>query len=218
VNSQNIHLRPGFTLVELCIGMVITAFIMAALAAFSLATATAWDNGITTNVNGGKTISSISMMGTLAAARLQNEIGPAQCIGGYFAGALTNSTGQQSSVLIWTSDSNIDGYVNANEAELLEYDATAHTIYKYTSTSVAQVDYTVFGTSNYIATFKSIASKTPLARNIDGMQIYVQTPTSLHQFPLVEYELYFNRGGYQQTRYGAVCVRSPCTAHGMVLN
>jgi hypothetical protein len=195
--------------------MVITALIMGALAAFSLATATAWDSGVTTNVNGGQTVASISMMSTLAAARLQNEVGSAQCLGGYFPGTLTDSTVQQASVLIWVLDGNNDGYVNANEAELLEYDATDHTIYKYTSTNNAQVDYSIFGTSSYIATFKGISVKTPLARNIDGMQIYVQTPASLHQFPLLEYELYFNRGGHQQTRYGAICVRSPSTPHGM---
>ena len=58
----------------------------------------------------------------------------------------------------------------------------------------------------------------PLARNVDGMQIYVQTPNSLTQLPIVEYRLYFSRGGHAQTRYGAVCLHSPETANLQVPN
>ncbi len=209
----------GFTFVELCIGMVVTAMVLSALAAFSLATANAWKAGESTNpVGGGKTVATIPVIGTLAGARLDNEIGAAQCTGAYYAGSLTTSTGQQASLLLWKTAAT-DNAIEKQEVVLIEYDSADHTIYKYTSTSSAPVLYaTEFSAQSWIATFKSGATKTALARNIDGMQFYVHTPTSLSQYPLVEYRLYFSRSGLAQTRYGAVCLRSPSTPSGMNLN
>ena len=71
---------------------------------------------------------------------------------------------------------------------------------------------TLFKTQAWIATYKSSGTSTILARNVDGMQINVVAPTtSPPQLPLVEYQLYFNRGGHSQTRYGAICQHNAVT-------
>ena len=70
--------RRGFTFVELCIGLVVVSLVMGALAAFSLATADAWQQGATTNaVGNGQNVAAIPIIGTVACARLDNEISAA---------------------------------------------------------------------------------------------------------------------------------------------
>ena len=157
----------------------------------------------------------------LAGARLDAEIGACAATGGYYAGTLTSSTGQQASLMLWKSDVGTppDGKVDTTECELLEYDATDHVVYKWTTATSSLPDYsTQFSSASWISTFKSSATRQVFVRNVDGMQIYVHTPTSLYSFPLVEYRLYFNRGGHAQTRYGAVSLRSPTTPYGLNLN
>jgi hypothetical protein len=204
--------NSAFTLVELCIGMVVTAMVLSALAAFSLATAEAWNQGATTNnVGSGQNVAAIPVIANLASVRLDHEIGGSLETGGYFQGNLTDPTGQQASLMLWKSST--DTNVDASEIELIEFSATDHIIYKYLPTaSTPAANYTLFSNNGWIATFKASATRTPLARNVDGMQIYVQTPSSATQLPLVEYRLYFSRSGHNQTRYGAVCLRSPTTA------
>jgi prepilin-type N-terminal cleavage/methylation domain-containing protein len=214
------HLRRrGFTFLELSIGMVVTAMVLAALAAFSLATASTWNSGQTTNTDGSKTIAAIPVIGTLACVRLDNEFSSAYLTGGYYPGTLTSSSGQQASILLWKKDTTNTGTIDTSEIYLIEYDATNHVINKWspsgTSTPVAYDD---FKLASYITEYKKTALKEPLARNVDGMQLYVQTPTSLTQLPLVEYRLYFSRAGRNQTRYGAICLRSPTKPNDLTLN
>jgi hypothetical protein len=212
--------RNAFTLVELCIGLVVLAIVMGALAAFSLATAEAWKQGAVTNaVGNGDNTAAIPMIANVVSARLDNEIMSCAGVGGYYPGSLTDSSAQQTSILLWKQ--NLDSpatNIEPREVDLLEYDPTNHMIWKYTSAQTTpSITYTVFTTA-WIATFKASATKVPFARNIDGMQINVNTPSSQTQLPLVEYRLYFNRAGWAQTRYGAVCVRSPTRASGQNWN
>ena len=213
--------RCAFTFVELCIGLVIVSILMGAMAAFSLATAEAWKQGSATNaVGSGQNVAAIPLIANLVAVRIDNEIGGCAGVGGYYSGTLTSSSGQQASLLLWKKDTNGNTTIEPSEVELLEYNATDHCIYKYTSTATTpSLTYDQF-TASWIATFKdpSMSSKVPLARNIDGMQINVSNASRTYQLPLVEYRLYFSRGGQAQTRYGAVCVRSPIRASGQTLN
>jgi hypothetical protein len=212
--TRRIFTRRGFTFVELCIGLVVTSLVLSALAAFSLATAEAWKQGSTMNaVGGGETVAAIPLIANVVSARVDNEIATAIGVGGYFPGNLTDPTGQQASILLWKTNDNFNT-IAPKEVELLEFDSTNHMIWKYTSTQTTPtITYAAF-TSSWIATFKSMATKTPFAKNVDGMQIYVNAPNSASQLPLVEYRLYFSRGGNAQTRYGAVCVHSPVNANG----
>src|SRR5580704_15741546 len=100
------HSRPlrgrGFTLVEMCIALVVMSMVLGALAAFSLAMAKSWDNGATTDTTGGQTVATIPIIANIAAARLDNEITNAIAVGAYYAGTLSSSTGQQSAILLWS--------------------------------------------------------------------------------------------------------------------
>jgi hypothetical protein len=175
--------------------------------------------GASTNSTGGQTVASVASISQLAAVRLDNELSNADGVGGYYAGTLTSSSGQQASLLLW-NDTNADGYITLNEVELIEYDATKHILYKWTSTNTTTPTWATFSNSTYIATFKSLANPnpTPLARNVDGMQFYVMNASSKDQYPLVEYRMYFTRTETAQTRYGAVCLRSQTKASDQTLN
>jgi hypothetical protein len=207
--------------VELSIGLVVVALVLTALAAFSLATAEAWKQGSTTNpVGNGQTVASVAVMSNLATTRINHELQDMLCTGGYFTGTLASSSGQQASLLLWRTDSNANKAVDPIEVELIEYDATQHAIYKYLpGATPANCNYATFASNTFIATFKSAAAAPiPVARNIDGMQIFVNTPSSLTQLPVVEYRLYFKRDGHSQVAYGSVCLRSPTYPSGMTLN
>ena len=215
------HSRRGFTFVELSIGLVVVAMVLMALAAFSLATAEAWKQGATTNpVGNGQTVASVAVMSNLATTRINHEIQDLLCTGGYFSGTLTSSSGQQASLLLWRTDTNGNKQVDPSEVELIEYDATQHAVLKYKpGAAPANCNYGTFANNAYVASFKATAAtQEPVARNIDGMQIFVNTPSSLTQLPVVEYRLYFKRDGHSQVAYGSVCLRSPTYPTGMTLN
>ena len=83
----------------------------------------------------------------------------------------------------------------------------------------ANCNYGTFASNAFVASFKAAAATPiPVARNIDGMQIFVNTPSSSTQLPVVEYRLYFKRDGHSQVAYGSVCLRSPTYPTGMTLN
>jgi hypothetical protein len=206
----------AFSFVELCIGLVVVSLVLGALAAFSLATAEAWKQGVTTNSNGGQNIAVVPIIANLVCTRLNNEIGGAAAVGGYYPGNLTSSSGQQAAILLWKQNLDASSKISPNEVDLIEYDPTNHMIWLYKGKSTVTtplMDYTAFTTS-WMATFKdpSMSTKVPLARNVDGMQIDVNNACSASQLPLVEYRLYFNRGGQAQTRYESVSLRSPTRA------
>lgn len=209
------HRRTGrwaFTFVELCIGLVVIALVLSAAAAFSLSTAQAWEQGATTDpVTGEQITAQVQVLATMAAERLENELSSAQSAGGYYAGSLTDPTAQQAELMLWTSDPNQDHVIDANELELIEYDATDHMLVKYipSTSTVAPSSDAQFNDPTWIASYRATATMIPLARFVDGAQFYVQMPASNAQKPLVEYQLRFVRNGQTITRYGAICMCDP---------
>src|SRR5262249_39881056 len=168
----------GFTFVELSIGMVVVGMVLTALAAFVLAAGEQWKQGATTNPDGsGQTIASTAAISNLATTRINHDLQDMLCTGGYFTGTLTSTSRQQVSLLVWCKD---DGnkQVDPSEVMLIEYDATQHAVLEYfPGATPAACNYGTFASNSFIATFKAAAgTPKPLARNIDGMQIYVNTP------------------------------------------
>jgi hypothetical protein len=215
--------KSGFTFVELCLGLVITSLVLGAVAAFSLATAKTWQQGSwqqdSGDIHSAQSVASVQLIGTIASARLENELRSADATGGYYAGNLTSSSGSQAGLLLWknVSDSIVTKpTIEGSELEILLFDAANHRLMVYTPKSAGQgpaapASYSDFSNASWIDNNLSCFDGKPLAQNIDGMQIYVHTPTDVNQHPLVEYRLYFSRQGQNQTRYGAVNLRAPTT-------
>src|SRR3954471_12376899 len=114
--------QRGFTLVELSLGLLATAMVMGALAAFTTFVAKGWQE------SGG--VQSLSLSSAAATLRIQEIVRNARLTGQYNAGALDGTS--SAAVLLWMDDTNSDGVIQQNECAMLEYDATTRTILKRT--------------------------------------------------------------------------------------
>lgn len=218
--TKQLRSRSAFTLVETCIGLVVIAMVLGAAAAFALATAQAWDAGATIDpVSGQKITATVHVISILAGARLDNELGSASSIGAYYTGSLTDPNAKPATMMLW-NDSNTNGTIEANELELVQYDATNHMLVKYVAPSspTTIISYTNFNDPTWIPNFLATATEIPLARFVDGVQINVQNPYSNSQKPLVEYQLKFVRDGQVTMRYGAICLSAAITPPGEPMN
>lgn len=145
VNNHRISRRArAFTFVELCMGLVITSLVMSAVAALSMAMATAWRSA-------GKT-QSLTLKGNFISRHVQNEVRNARLIGACRAGT-SDGTGTGAAVLLWKTDTNSDGYIQGNECELIAHDTTNHTLILYPSGTADGA-----GTWSYSGTFTASAS------------------------------------------------------------
>ena len=77
--SAVLRRRRGFTFVELCLGLVITTLVMGAMAAFSMAMASAWKSAEKTQ--------SLTLRGHHAILRIEKEVRNARLIGASRAGS-----------------------------------------------------------------------------------------------------------------------------------
>jgi type II secretory pathway component PulJ len=210
----------GFTLIELCLGLVITSLVMGAMAAFSLAMSTAWKSA--------ESSQSISLLANQTVVRLQNEIRQSKMIGAVRAGT-SAGTSSNAAVLLWKADTSGDGYIQGNEVSLIEHDVASHTLRLYYS---GQAD--AAGTWSYGSTFTASATlnnfKTNrnykvLARNVYGAVFQSTGTTGTSQSPTLHFALKFMvndtqanssqrvAGGMEKlmVQYGSASLRVPLT-------
>jgi hypothetical protein len=219
LSRVNFSARPGFTFVELCMGLLVCSLIFSAVAAFSLAMGRSWQTSETTQASGLRT-SQIML-------RLQSELRGAKAVLYCQSGSLTSST-SPAQLFIWKTD-NVDatsqipdGKMQYSELELIEFSpptsTTTGTINTYQSHPAAGADsewYTSFcSTAAGVSSFKSGLTATTLATHIDGMTFNVQNQSSTTQAPVIETALLFKGNGQMpdKTRYGTVTLRSPANA------
>src|SRR5262245_42961476 len=88
--------RRGFTMVELCMGLVVLGIVMSALAAFSYAMSETWQAS--------DTAQSLYVTGNQSVARLQNIIRSSKKIGLVRTGSLDGSSTSKACVVLWRSD------------------------------------------------------------------------------------------------------------------
>jgi len=104
----------GFTLVELMMGLVITALVMGALATLSSAMSRAWSQSDTGQ--------SASISSHQASIRLQNFLRQAKLVGLVRPGSTDGSVSPGASAMLWLRDDNGDGKVQLTEMGLIEHD------------------------------------------------------------------------------------------------
>src|SRR5580700_11331289 len=103
--------NTGFTFVELCFGLVITALVMAALATFSLAMSTAWQNAGSSQA--------ILLAANQDVRLLDAKIRPCGLTGGWQPGSLDGTASKPAAVLLWTADTDKSSTVNYSEIMLI---------------------------------------------------------------------------------------------------
>jgi len=211
--------RRGFTIVELIIGMFITAMVLAALAAVSMAVSTGWQQA--------ESADSAFVTGTQVQSRLAEYFRPASALGVVQKGTL-NSSVSPATLFFWMGDATDasnptgDGSIQFNEIGLLRYDPTSEEIRLYYATDwstwtsgaktaanlLANTAY-INNTSNFTTFMATCSNYRVLMRNVHGMQLNTVTDDS----PLVEYQVELEDGkGQTSVHYGTITLRAPVTA------
>jgi Tfp pilus assembly protein FimT len=206
--ARDTNRRPtAFTFVELCFGLVITALVMSALATFSLAMSTAWQNAGS---------SQASLLAANQVVRLLDaRIRPCGLTGGWRQGSLDGSAQQPAALLLWTADTNASSTVNYSEITLIEHDPAAQQIKVYKAPVPLAVPDAVysyagfFSHASFIDTFKQGLTPTVLCSNIVGAQLYVGPANSAAERPFVEFTLTLKSGNQTQVVYGDATLRAP---------
>jgi hypothetical protein len=102
---------------ELVIGMMVTALIMAAIGALMTSVARGWDQSIHAQ-NGANTVFQLHL-------RMQNLFRTARQLGACQCGSIEGGGGDEAAILFWKGDTNGDGVIQFSEAALLEHRAGA---------------------------------------------------------------------------------------------
>ena len=215
--SQLRRSHAGFTLVELMIGLVVTALVMAALAGLTTAVAQGWKQGDTTQATTNVT--------TQAHLRVKRYLRAARLLGACETGALDNTACAQAAILFWKGDANSDNQIQFSELALLEYhpeadpnDRQTLRLYQvvwpagWTEAQKSANDTTIANNneifdSNEINTFKNMAYVTYsiVARNIQGAEFYKHDGPQIVR-PTLDYVLVFPNG---DTEVGSAVIRCP---------
>ena len=198
--------RRAFTLVELLVGMVVTGFVMAAVAAFVFGVSEHWQRagaGQQADLAAGR-----------AVDRLDRLVRPALLLdAGYTPGSLDGS-GPPAACMYWRADANADGSIQRSETGLLAYDPATRTVVSYAVPDPAGLaaDPTASppgfdppaafaGTAGVVAT--------PVAKNVAGCAFHV-TAGDAKTRPSLEVTLAIDDGKTTPfTAYTTVALRCP---------
>jgi type II secretory pathway pseudopilin PulG len=215
--ARSLRHRGGFTLMELVIGMMVTALVTAASAALLSAVAQGWTQSDTAQDN------SLAIIQT--HMRLQRVLRSAKQLGLCKTGAIEGSSA--ASILIWKGDANLDSQVQFSELALLEHDPADGVIRYYevvypsnwTVAQQAAADTPALANDEIydesaIDSFKAIAyvQATVLARGVTGAEFH-RYDSSTTVRPSLDYVLKFpgSNGSDARLEYGSVTVRTPST-------
>jgi prepilin-type N-terminal cleavage/methylation domain-containing protein len=207
--------RTGFTLLELLIGMVITALVMTALATVTYAVSVNWRTA--------ELVESSYMAGAQVNARFSQWFRSAANLGATQSGSLTPS-GSTAAIFFWKGDTtsnsypNGDGKIQFNEIALLEHDQASQEVRLYSVSDwsswsiAAQTAADALAGSAYIGStatmddFKTAcAAYKVLVKNCTGLVLKKSTTDT----PLVEYVINIRRpNGSIGTYYGTIVLRA----------
>jgi len=206
----------GFTLMELMIGMMVTALVTAASAALLSAVGQGWKQSDSTQDD------SLSIV--QAHLRLQRVLRGAKQIGLCHSGSIEGSS--SAAVLIWKADTNLDSQMQFSELALIEHNPSDGIIRYYevvypsnwTPAQKAAADTPALANDNIydetaIDSFKAISyvQSTILARGITGVEFHRYDDGNTVR-PTVDYVLKFPlSGGDSRLEYGSAAVRTPST-------
>ncbi len=212
--------RRGFTLVELIIGMVITAMVLCALSVVTFAVSNGWENA--------QAADSSFVTGGQVQARIAQWFRPATAVGAAQRGSL-GSTNSPAALFFWKSDvadvSNPTGddKIEFNEIGLLRYDAASRQVRVYDASDWASWSAAAQSTANALAGTAYISSTLTMSdflaacpnyhvvmRDVSGMVINTVTTGDK---PLVEYVITMTDSrGASSTHYGTVTLRAAQSA------
>jgi hypothetical protein len=215
--------RSAFTLMELIMGMIITALVMSAVAGLLAAVSQGWEQS-------GKAQSS-SIHRVQAHARIQRILKGVKQLGAVRMGSISGTANPPAGVMIWKSDNNEDGKVQFSELALLVHEGAPGTPEGYLSfydvaypSSWSQAQCTAADNAppvvsqddvykdSSIDTFRTMtyARKQLVASNVVGV-VFTRTDGAQITRPSLDYVLNFNKDNDVHVEYGTTSVRTPST-------
>jgi hypothetical protein len=220
------------TLIELCVGIVITAIVLGALSGLWYAVGEAW-----TSTGGSQAVASTGNQATL---RLEAAFRQARYIIKADAGSLQNDAAEPASAFMWRGDfwnrkaqrraapdyatPLADGAVQIAELGLLDYDPRAGKIYLYRARDAAAMTegqreaasevptYDRLTKSETRQTFRKLdfVERTVVAEGVTGLLLdFPKLPVGSR--PVVDFTMGISRKGTSTTVYGTATLRSPST-------
>jgi hypothetical protein len=216
------------TLLELCIGLIITSMIVAALGTFCFAVAQTWGQ------NSG--VQATTLTASHATARVEQTLRETKYLLQYRPGSLDGATsGSSAQLLFWHRDfwnnsdpagktQVSDGSVQIAELALLEHDPVDHRLYLYEPLPPDQMNLEQQGRAGKVvswselnagttpATFKTydFVRKQVFCEAVDGAVLNIPA-WGRNARPSLEFTLRLSRGGDKSVVYGLVSLRGPTT-------
>lgn len=210
--------RRGFTLLELLIGMVITAMVLTALATVTYAVSVNWKTA--------EAVEASYMAGAQVNARLGQHLRSAATLGAIRNGTL-NGNGSSAALFFWKGDDtstahpNGDGNIQYAEIALLEHDIASEELRLYTVTdfdtwsTAAKTAADAIAGSAYINAASNMndfkgacVGHRVLLRNVTGMILKKYTTGT----PTVEFLVNIRRpDGSIGPYYGTIVLRASLT-------
>jgi hypothetical protein len=195
--------RHGLMLIELCMGLVVTAMIGGAIASFCLAVSSSWQ--------GRENEQALAMQSSQTKLRMRDALHSAK----YFGYPLTATT-SGSTVMFWAEDGSTargttsDGKIQYAEIGLLQYNSTAKTIELYTVPTTTALGanwaYSAICSAGTINTFRSGLTAKTLASNVTSATFTVSNG-STNIAPSLQYTITFSRNGESVLETGSVSLR-----------
>jgi hypothetical protein len=194
----------AFTLVELCLGLIVVAMVMSALAAFALAVSNCWKYS---DASQGSAIT-----GSRAVARLQRRLHDAKRIGYYRT--------SPPALVYWTDDANADGRMQFSELAMVALNPDTHNLELCqpklgSGESDEVVTYNEFMDAAVASRFEGHSTKTPLLGHVASVAIDVQHPNDAAMAPTVQVMLTFSPASPAQagtTELVTATLRGPAPA------
>jgi prepilin-type N-terminal cleavage/methylation domain-containing protein len=199
------HGRRGFTFVELCLALVVSAIMLSALATFTLAVGNYWRQSTGTQT--------AALTANQAIMRIQKRLYDAHRLGYCRAG----SAGSPAAVVYWAADTNGDGYMQFTELRVLAHNPTDKTVDLYvpvlsggaSDDAWSSAEFNAASAVNRLTTGQT---PTPIVSRVSDATFATEQATSATLFPTFQFWLQIEQAdGTSSNEYGAATLRSAST-------
>jgi hypothetical protein len=208
------------TLIELCIGMVITTLVLGALSALWFSVGRTW-----AKTSAGQ---NINLTAAQVTARLESYFRSAKYVFQYTAGSVDGVTTPAASAFYWKGDNWIgasDGAVQLAELALIEHDPAARKLYLYQAMPYVSMDagqriraggvatWADLSLASTRATFKAydFVQRSVVSESVTGALFGVPATASSTNRQAVEFTLYLVRDSGSALTYSVAALRGPST-------
>jgi prepilin-type N-terminal cleavage/methylation domain-containing protein len=204
--------RPGFTLVELSMGLLVMTIIFAALAGLAVAMSSGW--------KATEAVDSLQVARRQTSTQLYHNIRSAKFIGAATAdnndssGSGSGNTGAV--VIFWKGDKDPGSVMYAYQVAVIEHDLATATLRLYSLPQTAGGSLTEFKDCDVddagdVEKYKKMPGVTcqVIGRNVIGVTFKVLPVDSTRQTQALEFQIRYKSGEQEQLEYGTATVRVP---------